>query len=87
MRLGDLSYMNPWWEGKEDYHVRRWKEQKTRWWPKWADELSLEPFSLNFVLGPRQVGKTTGIKLLIQELLKENPPESVLYINVEILPG
>ncbi|MCD6373532.1 MAG: ATP-binding protein [Thermococcus sp.] len=86
MRLGDLAYMNPWWEGKEDYHVRRWREQKIHWWPKWTYELSLEPFSLNFVLGPRQVGKTTGIKLLIQELLKENPPESVLYINVEVLP-
>ncbi len=86
MRLRDLTYMNPWWEGKEDYHARHWEEQKIRWWPKWVDELSLEPFSLNFVLGPRQVGKTTGIKLLIQKLLEENPPESVLYINVEILP-
>ena len=87
MRLGDLAYMNPWWEGKEDYHARRWREQRIHWWPKWIDKISLEPFSLNFVLGPRQVGKTTGIKLLIQELLKENPPESVLYINVEILSG
>jgi len=86
MKLGDISYMNPWWEGKEDYHVRRWKEQKIRWMPRWIKRLSLEPFSLNFVLGPRQVGKTTGIKLLIHELLKEKEPESVLYINVEILP-
>jgi len=86
MKLGDISYMNPWWEGKEDYHVRRWKEQKIRWMPEWVKKLSLEPFSLNFVLGPRQVGKTTGIKLLIHELLKEKEPESVLYINVEILP-
>ena len=87
MRLGDLSYMNPWWEDKEDYHVKRWGEQKIHWWPNWLDELSLEPFSLNFVLGPRQVGKTTGIKLLIQELLRDNPPESILYLNVEVLPS
>ena len=87
MRLGDLSYMNPWWEDKEDYHVKRWREQKIHWWPNWLDELSLEPFSLNFVLGPRQVGKTTGIKLLIQELLRDNPPESILYLNVEVLPS
>ncbi len=87
MRLGDLIYMNPWWEGKEDYHVRRWKEQKLHWRPKWLERLSLKPFSLNFVLGPRQVGKTTGIKLLIQELLKNNPPEAVLYVNVEVLPS
>ncbi|MDI3475840.1 MAG: uncharacterized protein PWQ79_1177 [Thermococcaceae archaeon] len=87
MRLGDLTYMNPWWEGKKDYHVRRWKEQKIRWFPGWIEKISLKPFSLNFVLGPRQVGKTTGIKLLINEILKENPPESVLYINVEVLPS
>jgi len=86
MGLGELEYMNPWWEGREDYHARQWREQKIRWWPRWADELSLEPFSLNFVLGPRQVGKTTGIKLLIERILKENPPESVIYINVEVLP-
>ncbi|WP_297535263.1 ATP-binding protein [Thermococcus sp.] len=86
MRLGDLGYMNPWWEEKEDYHVKRWNEQKIHWWPRWAEELSLKPFSLNFVLGPRQVGKTTGIKLLIERLLRENPPESILYINVEVLP-
>ena len=86
MKLGDLSYMNPWWEGKEDYHVKRWREQRIRWMPGWIKKLSLEPFSLNFVLGPRQVGKTTGIKLLIHELLKDENPDSVLYINVEILP-
>ncbi len=87
MGLGDLIYMNPWWEGKEDYHVRRWRKQKLHWQPKWLDRLSLKPFSLNFVLGPRQVGKTTGVKLLIQELLKDNPPEAVLYVNVEVLPS
>ncbi|MBP1911229.1 ATP-binding protein [Thermococcus stetteri] len=87
MRLGNITYMNPWWEGREDYHVRRWKEQKIRWLPEWVGEISLRPFSLNFVLGPRQVGKTTGIKLLINEILKENPPESVIYLNVEVLPS
>ncbi len=86
MKLGDLAYMNPWWDGKGDYHVKRWKEQKIHWWPKWTEELSFKPFSLNFVLGPRQVGKTTGIKLLIERLLRENSPESILYVNVEILP-
>ena len=87
MRLGSITYMNPWWEGKEDYHIKRWREQKIHWWPNWLERLSLKPFSLNFILGPRQVGKTTGIKLLIQELLRDNPPESILYLNVEVLPS
>jgi predicted AAA+ superfamily ATPase len=87
MKLGDVAYMNPWWEGKEDYHMKQWKGQKIRWFPEWIKKISLRPFSLNFVLGPRQVGKTTGIKLLINEIMKENPPESVLYINIEVLPS
>lgn len=86
MMLGNIAYMNPWWEGKEDYHVKLWKNQKIRWEPNWVREISLKPFSLNFILGPRQVGKTTGIKLLIQKILENNPPESVLYLNLEVLP-
>lgn len=30
MKLGDISYMNPWWEGEEDYHVRRWRGTRSR---------------------------------------------------------
>jgi len=41
--------------------------------------------SLNFVYGPRQTGKTTGIKLLIRELLRSRPPDSVAYLDLDIL--
>jgi predicted AAA+ superfamily ATPase len=40
---------------------------------------------LNFVYGPRQTGKTTGIKLLIRELLRSHPPDSVAYLDLDIL--
>jgi len=53
--------------------------------PRWIWELSLEPPSLNFVYGPRQTGKTTGIKLLIRELLRSHPPDSVAYLDLDIL--
>jgi predicted AAA+ superfamily ATPase len=56
---------------------------KIRWIPKWINEISLKPFSLNFVVGSRQVGKTTGIKLLIRELLKKENKFSVFYFDVE----
>jgi len=58
---------------------------KIKWIPNWIKEISLVPFSLNFVIGPRQVGKTTGIKLLIKELLKEKNNFSVFYFDVEAL--
>ena len=80
--------LNPWWEKEKweeaDKHLRTWKAQKTRWLPQWSKQVSLEPFSLNFVIGPRQVGKTTGLKLLIKEILKHlDKSKAVLYLNLE----
>ena len=81
-----ISNHNPWWSGKEDYTIKVWESQRIRWVPDWIRDVSLEPFSLNFVMGPRQVGKTTGIKLLIRELLEKVQPESVFYFNCDLTP-
>jgi predicted AAA+ superfamily ATPase len=72
---------NPWFEGKKDYTLEKWESMRIKWIPKWINEISLQPFSLNFVIGPRQVGKTTGIKLLINELLKKFPSKSIFYFD------
>ncbi len=84
-----LEYHNPWWKGKwesADRHIREWKTQKVRWIPEWIEEISLEPFSLNFVIGPRQVGKTTGLKLLIKRLIdRGSDPEKIVFFNAEAL--
>ena len=37
-------------------------DSKIKWVPEIINDVSLEPFSLNFIFGPRQVGKTTLIK-------------------------
>ncbi len=78
-----IEDQNPWWSGLEDPHLRRLAFLRYRVRPNWLDKISLKPFSLNFVLGPRQVGKTTGIKILIDQLAKKDP-YSVLYLNCEI---
>ena len=77
---------NPWWAGKSDATITKWELAKIKWFPKWVRELSLEPFSLNFVVGPRQIGKTTGVKLLIRELSEKVAPESIFYFNCDFLP-
>jgi predicted AAA+ superfamily ATPase len=76
---------NPWFEGKKDYHIEKWENMKIKWIPKWINEISLEPYSLNFIIGPRQTGKTTGIKLLISELIKKTIPESIFYFDCTLL--
>lgn len=59
---------------------------KIRWVPSWIEEISLKPFSLNFVIGPRQVGKTTGLKILISKLLENRDPKEVVYFNCDFAP-
>ncbi len=85
-----LEPFNPWWYNdswiKEDPHITAFLNSKYRWRPRWLDELSLEPFSLNFVLGPRQVGKTTGLKLLIKELIEQGKePAKLIYVNCDLI--
>nr|WP_206760613.1 ATP-binding protein [Sulfolobus islandicus] len=64
--------------------MREWYSQGIKWVPNWINELSLEPFSLNFVYGTRQVGKTTGLKLLIRELINRSvDPLSIYYIDLD----
>ncbi|RLE65926.1 MAG: ATP-binding protein [Thermoprotei archaeon] len=81
-----ISRHNPWWSDREDITVSRWRSLRVRWIPKWIERISLKPFSLNFVVGPRQIGKTTGIKLLINDLVKNVEKESVFYFNCDFLP-
>ena len=78
---------NPWWKGEEDYTIAEWERMKERWFPEWVNKISLEPFSLNFIVGPRQVGKTTGIKLLIKKLVEEksNKPERIFYFTCDLV--
>lgn len=83
----DVEIVNPWWFGEKDSDIDKWEKQKIKWMPAWIRELPLKPFSLNFVIGPRQVGKTTGLKLLIGELIKSGVErERIIYINAELIP-
>ena len=84
-----MVLQNPWWSEEEweekDKHVREWKKQKIRWIPEWIEKISLKPFSLNIVYGARQLGKTTGIKLLIRSLLKKHDAFSVFFFDFDIV--
>jgi len=92
MYLKMLRDLNPWWAYEDEEWVNKdknlvdYNNLKIKWVPKWINEISLEPFSLNFVLGLRQVGKTTGLKLLIRELVKSTEAENIVYIDCDIFP-
>jgi hypothetical protein len=86
MELEALTRQNPWWVEKEDIEkeedIRKWEEGIIKWIPTLLEEIGLKPFSLNFVFGPRQVGKTTLLKLLIRNLLSKGiEKERIFYFN------
>ncbi|MCD6384084.1 MAG: ATP-binding protein [Thermoplasmata archaeon] len=76
---------NPWWVGEEDFTYLEWVTSPVKWTPEVVEKLSLQPFSLNFIYGPRQVGKTTAIKILIHRLLKEVDRRAIFYYSCDEL--
>jgi len=86
----DIIYMlNPWWEWRnwedKDSDLRKLRKAKIKWSPPWIKNISLKPFSLNFITGPRQVGKTTGVKILVKKLLSQTVPKAVFYYNCDFI--
>ena len=81
-----MEEQNPWWFHENDPEWEEFENLKYQIIPGWINRISLVPFSLNFILGPRRVGKTMGIKLLIKELFKENEsPYAVFYFDCGVL--
>ncbi len=87
MDIRELLEQNPWWKDKnaiaQDYSIQGWQGRKYHWRPRLLDEISLSPFALHILSGPRQSGKTTALKLLVQELLESREPKSVFFFNCE----
>lgn len=85
----DLSLLNPWWKGKEyikeDRNIREFEEKKYKWQPEIIKKIKLKPNNIFTLRGPRQVGKTTLIKLLIRDLLDNVNEKSVFFWNCDEL--
>ena len=85
-----MESFNPWWreprliELDEDYH--KWKQSKVKWTPRLLQEIDLKPFALHFIYGPRQVGKTTLLKLLVKLLLDRGVnSKAIFYLRCDQL--
>lgn len=77
---------NPWWLKEEDPTLVEYFGSPIQWVPKIINRLTTTPFSLNFLVGPRQVGKSTTIKLFIQRLLKQDyDPWAIFYYSCDEL--
>lgn len=65
-----LEDYNPWWSNLPDYFYEVWKESIVQWTPDIISSFSLDPFSLHFLVGPRQVGKSTSLRIFIHQLIE-----------------
>ncbi|MBI4677293.1 MAG: ATP-binding protein [Elusimicrobia bacterium] len=86
--LDPLSRQNPWrhgagWESS-DPHLSEWKASPAPWKPDLLGQFVLDRDLVFTLRGPRQVGKTTLVKLLIRRALKEGAvPGRMFYLDCE----
>lgn len=84
----DLITLNPWWEHKDaitiDKHIRALQKFKYVYNPPLLKE-NFEKDNIYTVRGPRQIGKTTFLKLFIKEKLNSIPKENIFYWSCDNL--
>lgn len=79
-----MESQNPWWYREVDKIYEDWGKKEIKWIPPILEEFDFKPFSLNFLVGPRQVGKTTTLKIWINKyLLKSFDPKAIFYFSCE----
>ncbi len=94
MALNDamIGLLNPWWTDRNwaeaDAHLEELSEHSVVLpAPAFVGQLKLGDRSTHIIRGPRQVGKSTGLKLLVQLLIDEGGVDSrrVIYLNLDLL--
>jgi len=78
---------NPWWQDRSkidnDPVIQKFNLAKHKYFFPYIDRIELKPEFVYILRGPRQVGKTTLIKLLIKKILTTNTPEVVFYLDFQ----
>ena len=89
MRIDELYIMNPWWHSPEeihvDRHVRAFEKSTFRYYPeKFFREIPKEKPGIYTIRGPRQIGKTTFLKLYIKKLIEDGvKPSNTLFFTCD----
>jgi len=85
-----LVRYNPWWtrDGWEadDPHLRRLEQQPVRLPAPQLERLDLTQPAVHILRGPRQVGKSTDLKLLVARALDAGTPRRrIVYVSLDLL--
>lgn len=86
MEISELAKKNPWWQANytmdADKHIADLTRSKIIWEPALLDKLEEGVYTLR---GPRQVGKTTWIKMQIKRLLQTEKKEDMCYYACDLM--
>lgn len=82
-----LVESNPWWTSpdaiRQDPVLARRARARLRWTPRVVEDLDLTLPAVYTIRGPRQVGKTTALKLMIERSLARSQ-DGVLYHSFDL---
>jgi hypothetical protein len=94
LNLELLSIQNPWWTGrggvkkpsagfKFDPVIEQYERQTLKWRPAALDKIDLNQDNIYCLYGPKGVGKTTLLKLIIKKLIEQDEvnPNSVFFYS------
>ncbi len=91
MDISEFTIQNVWWKGKshinEDRHISSYLDKKYKWRPsKTLTASELAPGNIYTLRGPRQIGKTTHIKLIVKSLIEQGIIEkNIFYASCDML--
>lgn len=86
----ELIGFNPWWRDPnwrtQDPHLLALEDQPVRLPADFVLDIRLESPGVNILRGPRQVGKSTDLKLLVDRALGEGwDNRSIIYLALDLL--
>lgn len=89
MEIDELYLLNPWWKEPSainfERNISKYKSSTFRFYPeKTFNQIPPDKPGIYTLRGPRQVGKTTFLKLYIKNLIEEGiNPTGIFYLNCD----
>jgi hypothetical protein len=92
MNFGDVEELNPWWSKPSAIHddpkLAELRASGHEWTPSAIGRFDLDKDRVYTLRGPRQVGKTTLLKMVVRGLLASgSDPRHILYISCDLVEG
>ena len=92
LRDEQILAQNPWWSEQgwpaNDRQLERLAGQPVRLPAELVDAIDLRKAGIHVLRGPRQVGKTTDLKLLVQRALADgHDARSIVYLTLDLIEG